>query len=53
MCLIDVSNLKEIGSWEGYFYVVQKFIQKRCKEEREEKYEENWAIFGSVYFAYH
>ena len=38
MYLIDVPNLKEIEPQEGYFYVVQKFYQKRC-EEGEEKCE--------------
>ena len=47
MCLIDVSNLKEIEPWEGYFY--SKILQKWCKgEEGEEKCEENWPIFESV-----
>ena len=27
-----------------------KILQKRCEEE---KCEENWAIFGSVYLVYH
>ena len=48
MCLSDVPNLKEINPWEGYFYKVQMFSVKRCEEE---KCEENWAIFGSVYLA--
>ena len=45
MCLIDVSNLKDITPREGYFYVVQK----QCEEE---KCEENWAIFGRVYILF-
>ena len=28
-----------------------KILQKQCKEE--EKCEENWAIFGSVYLVHH
>ena len=32
-----------------------KILQKRCEEEEEgeEKCEENWAIFGSVYLVHH
>ena len=30
-----------------------KILQKRYEEEGEEKCEENWAIFGSVYLVHH
>ena len=54
MCLIDVQNLKEIQPWEGYFYVHgSKILQQRYEEEGEDKCEENWAIFGSVYLAHY
>ena len=36
------------------FLCGSKIFQKQCKEEvGEEKYEENWAIFGSVYLVHH
>ena len=38
----------------GLFLCGSKILQKQCKEEeQQEKYEENWAIFGSVYLAHH
>ena len=51
MCLIDVPNLKEIEPQEGYFYEIQKWCEE--EEEGEEKCEENWAIFESVYLVHH
>ena len=36
---------------ERLFLCGSKSLQKRCKEE--EKCEENWAIFGSVYLVHH
>ena len=33
MCLIDVPSLKEIESWEGYFYVVHKFFKSGSKKK--------------------
>ena len=55
MCLIDVPNLKEIKPQEGYLLCGSKILQKRCEEEEEgeDKCEENWAIFGSVYLVHH
>ena len=41
---------------ERLFLCGLKILQKQCKEEeeeREEKCEENLAIFGSVYLAHH
>ena len=37
MCLIDVSNLKEIKPREGYFYVVQKFFKSGAKKKKNVK----------------
>ena len=42
MCLIDVPNLKD----RKVILCGLKILQKQCKEE---KCEENWAIFGSIY----
>ena len=33
---------------------ISKIVLKQCEEEEgEEKCEENWAIFGSLYLAHH
>ena len=47
MCLIGVPNLKEINPGEGYFWL-KVVALNWCKEE---KCEENWAIFRNVYLA--
>ena len=31
------------------FFLVQNVVLNRCEEEEEEKCEENWAIFRSIY----
>ena len=49
MCLIDVSNLKEITTGR-LFLCGSKVLQKQCEEE--EKCEENWAFFGRVYILF-
>ena len=45
MCLISVSNLKESKLREGLLKVI---VLNQCKEE---KCEENWAIFRNTYLA--
>ena len=37
MSLIDVPNLKEIKPWEGYFYMVRKFLKSSAKKKKKEK----------------
>ena len=42
------------GTTGRLFLCGSKILQKRCKEEEgEEKCEENWTIFESVYLVHH
>ena len=46
MSFISTPNLREIETWEGYFMRLKNIFVTLCKEE---KCEENWAIFRNKY----
>ena len=45
MCLMGVSNLKEIDQWKNVFSWLKVILLNWCKEE---KYQENWTIFRDM-----
>ena len=47
-----MQNLKQKSHNGKVIFMWFKIFQKQCKEG-EEKYEENWAICGSVYLVHH
>ena len=51
MCLIDISHLKGINLL--IFMWFKNSFKSGAKKRKEEKCEENWVIFRSVYFMHH